>query len=171
MELLKKIETMVEGWLKPLPNWPRFMQSKLAGSLWWIVIILAIASMVGAIGDLFRLIGGLEDLGRASVSNEAVIAKGAISSGISLAANAAIAILLYFAYYFLRERQKPGWYLSLAALVVHAISVVLLAVLTFTAIGFIAKLLFGGIGVALLAYMLFQTRSHFMHTERSKGLK
>lgn len=169
MEILKKIEDLVSEWLRPLPSWPSFLQAKLARNLWWVALVFAIAYAVGALGDLINLLGRLGDLGKVPAINESFVAKSALGYGTSLVVKLLTAAILYYAVEPLRRKQKPGWYLLLTALTIGAVGVVAGAVLTFSTLGFITRLLFEGAGVALLTYMLFQTRSQFMHTENSKG--
>lgn len=169
MEIVKKFEDLVASWLKPLPRWPQVIQRQLAGRLWWMAVFIATACVVGAFGSLWGLLESLAALDNASAAESVRIARVVLDSGASLLTGVAVSLMLILAVRPLRQMQKSGWYFMFAALCLHAASVVVGAFFAFSALGFMVKLLFGSIGVTLLAYLLFQTQNQFMHTERSKG--
>jgi hypothetical protein len=169
MSVLNKVETMVSGWLKPVPHLPKGGQKWIAENAWWIVLIGVVASAIGilvAIGAIFTY---LAFVGNAAsyygVYTTSVYGGGwIVSTIVSLAFSVALLIVTAMAVKPLKAQQRQGWSLLFIGLVLRTLSVVLGAILSFSVLGFIFGLIFGAIGLAIYAYFLYEIKSHFVGT-------
>lgn len=174
MELIGNIERRVAEWCKPLPRLPKFVRVWLVDNSWWMTIVLAAAGIVGALGSFSALLSNVSTLGSPVVgyyASSTFLVWATVRSIIALALSATMATCLVFAVTPLRERQKRGWTLLFTALLVSAVMLVVNAVMTLNALGFITELIFGGFFLAVIGYGVIEIRNDFAHVETSKGAK
>jgi len=167
MSVLNKAETLVAGWLKPVPHLPKVAQKWFAENIWWIVLIGVIASVVGILVALGTIFTYLAFIGNATayygVYTTSVYGSGwIVSTIVSLAFSVALLIVTALAITPLKAHLRKGWSLLFLGLVLSAANVVLGAILSFNILGFIFGLIFGAIGLAITAYLLFEIKSHFV---------
>ena len=172
MELITKLENLVAGWTKSVPHLPAAGQKWLAHNVWWIVLIAAIATGIGilfAIGGLFTLIALL---GAVSSSIYGYYAVSSVSGLNVLSAVVAIVlsvlsgILLAMAVKPLQSVQHKGWKILFVVWLVEVATVVINAILSFSVLGFILGIIFGGIFSAVTGYFIFEIRGQFAHSTK-----
>lgn len=173
MELIAKLEKLVAGWLKQAPHLPNSATKWLGDNVWWMAVI---GLVVGALAALIVLTGVFTTaafLGSVGATYYVVqpTAWTVMSALVHLALLVVSVILMGIAIKPLQAKQKKGWTLLFATLIVSAVSVLLDAVLSLNVFTFITSLLFGAIGLAVGAYFLFEIRGQFMQVEKSKGVK
>lgn len=166
MEYITKLEKKVLGWLKDLPHLPLSAKKWLGINLWWIVLIVAVLSVIGFFASLNALFTTLTLLNSylgayfaVAVATPFTIVKiviGLAFSAISIA-------LLIAAIKPLKEKSKKGWVLLFVSLLVNAVSVVVLAVLTLNPFTFIMNVLFGAVVIGVGAYILAEVHGQFAH--------
>lgn len=165
MESIKKLENMIEGWLKPLPHLPANAQKWIAINIWWLeligVVILAFSG-IALLGTLGLALGITSTIFGVSTFSGLI----AISSIVSLASKAASVVVMAFAISPLKSLKKKGWDLLFIALLINCVSVVLSALIYFNAMNFITSLLSGAVGAAIGAYFLFEIRSYFVSVKK-----
>jgi uncharacterized membrane protein YfcA len=171
-----KAENKVGAWLRPVPHLPKSGQIWIAENAWWIVlagvIATAISIMLGlnGVSKYATFVGNANSyLGLYVTSPYA--AGWIFSAIISLALATVVVILLVSAITAIKEQQKKGWERLFLALMVEAISVIAGAFLTFNVFDFIFNVIFGGIGLAIAAYFVFEVRSYFVGSARHVTLK
>lgn len=172
MELINKLERSVTGWLKPLPNLPKSAQKWLAENVWWLALISAILTGI----SILVLIGSITAYsayvspaaGYNTVGFNAYAPGWILSSAISLVFSVVIVVLTALAVTPLKLKTKKGWTLLFIIYAISAIEVVVNAVLSFSVIGFIFGIIFGGIGLAIGGYFLLQIKSYFGSTVKAK---
>lgn len=161
MESIKKLENMIEGWLKPLPHLPANAQKWIAINIWWLeligVVILAFSG-IALLGTLGLALGITSTIFGISAFSGLL----AISSIISLAASAASVVVMAMAISPLKALKKKGWDLLFIALLINCASVVLSALIHMNGLNFLTSLFSGAIGAAIGAYFLFEIRSYFV---------
>lgn len=175
MKYIKKIERVVEGWLKKAPHLPKSGKQWLAENVWWIAlvgaIVYAISIMVG--------LSTLAFLGSINSVSSFYYVPGfttwtAITTVFNLVFAISIGVLLALSVNPLREMTKKGWTLLFIVLLINIINIVVSAVLSFAQAvsvsgvfgigGLMVSLLFGAIFAGVVAYFLFQIRPLFAHT-------
>lgn len=176
MNVVTRLEDTVLGWFKGVPHLPEGGRKWLGANVWWIVLIGAILSAFATLFAFTGLMGLLAIMGGAvpgasyyvvrTVTGVAIFA-----AVVSLVFLAAQAVLLGFAVYPLKERQKKGWVLLFASLLLQAVAVVVNAVVTFNVFGFITTIIFGAIFLAIGAYFVFEIHGQFAHVQKSKGVR
>lgn len=174
MKFISQLERTVLGWLKNVPHLPQSARQWIADNVWWVAVIGAVLSGLGALGLLLGVSESLSALNNPYVAYYAsatFVTWVIIKSIVSMIFIAATCILLAVAITPLKEKQKKGWVLLFAAWLLAALSVVVSAILTLNPFGLITNLIFGSLWVALLGYFLFEIHGQFAHTERSKGVK
>lgn len=169
MSVLHKIETLVSGWLKPVPHLPKAAQKWIAVNAWWIVLVGVIASAIGiltSIGAIMTYLTFMSNVsGYYSVYGTSPYAgTWMLATIVSLAFSAALLVTMALAIKPLKAHQRQGWSLLFIGFVLSAANVVLGAILSFSPLGFIFGLIFGAIGLAISAYFLFEIKSHFVGT-------
>ena len=167
MELLKKLEHMVAGWFKNVPDVPKEWRVWLGNNVWWIAIIGAVACAFAALATLGVLFGSFALFGAVAIQPVAstVIAWGVVHSLISLIFIVGQGALLLAAIQPLKAKYKRGWVLFFAAFLVSALSVVVNAVLSFNVGDFVVNIITGAIGLGIGGYFLFQMHGEFAHNE------
>lgn len=171
MELINKLERLVLGWVKDVPHLPEAARKWLGINVWWIVLIIAIIGGLGFLGALSGFFTYLSLIGASSSAyyiNATYTSVALLNSAVSLVFLGATVALLAFAVKPLKERQKKGWVLLFFTLLVEALSVVVGAVLSFSASAFIIQILFGAIGIAIGAYFITEIHSQFAHPVKAK---
>lgn len=178
---LKKLESLIEGWLAKVPHLPKNAQDWLAKNVWWVALIGAIAYGITVLVAL----GAISYLG-APAPNYTYFVPGYAAWSVTFALiqvlfSVVVGGLLAFAVQPLRAQTKKGWTLLFFVLLVGIVELVVNSLLgfvravTFGGAGIFAlsdllfTLLFGAIFAAVAAYFLFQIRSHFAHV--TKGAK
>ena len=166
MDFVTKLETRVLTWARNVPHLPAAGQKWLGVNMWWIVLIgaifsgfsflyglsklLTLISLIGAVSSAYYVTGNYTSL---AILNEAVNVVFITGTGL----------LLALAVKPLQHMQKKGWVLMFMTLLVEALSVVVGAVLSFSVVGFIINLLFGGIALAIGAYFIAEIHGQFSH--------
>jgi len=174
MDMLSQLERTVQGWLKGLPHLPLVVRKWLGDNIWWIVVIGAVLSGIAVLGLLIGLLTDLSALTTPYVSYYAsttFVTWVIIKTIVTLVFTALECVLLAMAVTPLKEKQKKGWVLLFAVLLLGVISAVVGAILTLNAFSFITSIIFSAIWVAISAYFLFEIHGQFAHVERSKGVK
>ncbi len=163
MEFTNKLETMVSGWVKNLPHLPVAGQKWLAENVWWIALIGAIVSGIGVLFGLVGLLFGGVGASFVYVIDPTLATWLVVASFVSLAFSAVRGLLLALAVTPLKAIQKKGWTYLFYTWLLQALAVVVGAVLSLSAFGFISGILLGAIGVAITGYFLFEIHGQFVH--------
>lgn len=168
MSVVRQLETKVAGWLKPVPPLPTNAQKWLAENVWWLAIISVVASVIGMFILFNAIMAYLAFLGAAIgfYSAQTYASGWIVATLLSLVFSIATTVLTALAINPLKKLQKKGWDLLFLALLVGAVSVLVSAVASLNLGIFISDIIFGGIGLAIGAYFLFQLRSYFVKTTR-----
>jgi uncharacterized membrane protein YhaH (DUF805 family) len=177
MELINKLEKIVAGWLRPLPNLPKSGQKWLAENVWWLALISAILTGIsillslGAIATYASYSASLASVGAYSYIAAASYGSGWIISAIvTLIFSVIIVLLTALAVNPLKAMKNRGWQLLFVIYLVSAVEVVVNAVLSYSVIGFIFGIIFGAIGLAIGGYFLLQIKSYFGSTAKAKHI-
>lgn len=174
MEFLSQIERTVLGWIKSIPHLPDTVRKWLGDNVWWLVAVAAVLCGIAALGFLVGLLGQFTTLATTAVSyyaSSTFVAWVMVQTAVAFVFTALEAALLGFAIMPLKEKQKKGWVLVFAALLLCLISVVVNAILTLNTLGFVTSIMFGVVMLAIWAYFLFEIHGEFAHVERTKSLK
>jgi len=166
MESIKKIEDMIEGWLKPIPHLPTNWRKWISENIWWITLIGVILSVLGLLGLAVALLGAMSIIGTATViygayTPVAYTGMQLVSSLVSLVLLAVTVVITAMAVKPLHVLSKKGWDLLFLAFLVGIVSQVVSAVLTINPALIITNLIGALIGAAISAYFLFEVRSYF----------
>jgi predicted lysophospholipase L1 biosynthesis ABC-type transport system permease subunit len=173
-KFMEKSEAMIAGWLKPLPQLPTSACKWVAENIWWITMLGAVLSAIGTLFMIFAFMSAITLVGvTTGVYGSYVVS--AAYTGIAVF-TMAVAILFMIATVGiiakavtpLKNADKKGWSLLFWLLMLRALAVVCGAVLTYSFFGFIASVIYGGIGLAIAAYLLFEIKSYFIKVEKSK---
>jgi len=162
MELVHKLENMIEGWFKPLPHMPAEGRKWLSENIWWITLIGVILAALG-IFSLYNALNALNSLNNSFGGIWTVAVEQAhggmwtTSIYISMALLAATAAIEVVAISPLKVMSKKGWDLLFLAGIVGVVSGVVQAVLNVE----IPNLIFTILGAAIGAYLLFEIRPSF----------
>jgi len=168
MSVVRQLETKVAGWLKPVPPLPTNAQKWLAENVWWLAIISVVASvigmfiLIGAITAYITFLGAVVGLYPAQTYGSGWI----VVTLLSLLFGITTTVLTALAINPLKKSQKKGWDLLFLTLLVSATSILVSAVASLDLGRFIGGIIFGGIGLAIGAYFLFQIRSYFVKTTK-----
>ncbi len=174
MEALSKLEHKVADLLKGVPHLPSGAQKWLGENIWWIVAIAAGLGVIGALSLLATLFGSLSTLSSpfiAYYTSATYVARASLEVGVALVFVVIQSALLIAAVRPLKERQKKGWTLLFALLVLSAVSIVVGAIVALNPFSFVVDIIFGALWIAISAYFLFEIRGEFARVERSKGVK
>lgn len=174
MEALGKIEKKILTWLKGVPHLPESARKWLGDNVWWIALIGAILTAIAVLFSIIGIFGVLSVLGTVGATYYAAstFTSWAIVTGlVGLAFSVLQGLLLATAVKPLQSKQKKGWVLLFATLLLGALSVVVTAILTLNPFTFIVNILFGAIWLAISGYLLFEIHGQFAHVEKSKGVK
>jgi drug/metabolite transporter (DMT)-like permease len=174
MEVLSKLERIVAGWLKSVPHLPNGTRRWLGDNVWWFAVVGVVLGVIGVLGLIVALLGSLSTLANPIVvyyASSTFLTWVIIKTIIALVFAGFQVALLAFAVNPLKEKQKKGWVLLFAVLLLGALSTVVNALITLNPFGFITSVIFGALWLAVLAYFLFEIHGQFAHVERSKGVK
>jgi len=164
MSVVDKLETVAEGWLKPVPHLPINARKWLAENVWWLSIVSVIASIIGFFIIVSTILTYMSVIGAvAGFYSTQVYGTGWIfSTLLSLGFSVAVTVLTAFAVVPLRAAKKKGWDLLFMALIVGALSAVVGALVRLDLGALIGGIIVGAILVAIGAYFLFEIRSYFV---------
>ncbi len=174
MEMLSKLERTVLGWLKSVPHLPANVRRWLGDNVWWIAAIGAVLTGLAALGQLLSIFSTLETVNSPIImyyASSAFVTWVIIKTIVAFIFTGLTCALLAMAIMPLKEKQKKGWVLLFAALLVQAIAVFTGAILTLNPFNFITNIIFGALWIAISAYFIFEIHSQFAHVERSTGVK
>lgn len=165
MELLRKLETTIHGWMKNLPHLPKGAQKWLGDNVWWIVLIVTILSGLGLLFAIIGLFALVALFGAVSadyyVYGAGPSAWAVTTSVISLLFSVAGLALYAMAIKPLKAKSAKGWNLLFLAWAVYAVAVVVNSILSFNPFSLIFGLLFGAVFAAISAYFLFEIHGEF----------
>lgn len=169
MELVKKLESMVAGWLKPLPHLPASVTKWISANIWWITLVGVILSVIGVFSLISALlvaaalVGGVTSIYGIEVvsSYHSFSLFGSLVPIIFLVATI---VLTAMAVSPLKLNHKKGWDLLFLTLILQAVSVVVSAIAYLNVFSFVYSIIFGAISVAISAYFLYEIRSYFVGT-------
>lgn len=168
MSVVRQLETKVAGWLKPVPPLPINAQKWLAENVWWLAIISVVVSVIGMFILFSAIMAYLAFLGAAiGIYSAQTYASGwIVATLLSLVFSIVTTILTALAINPLKKSQKKGWDLLFLTMLVSAASILVGAVVGLDLGRFIGGIIFGGVGLAIGAYFLFQIRSYFVKTTK-----
>jgi hypothetical protein len=172
---MEKSEAMIAGWLKPLPQLPTSARKWFAENIWWVTMLGVVLSAIGTLFMIFAFLSAITLVGITMGPYGSYITSA--YSGVAIFAMA-VAILFMVATVGimtkavmpLKNAEKKGWVLLFWLLMLRVLAVVCGAVLTYNFFGFIAGVIYGGIGLAIAAYLLFEIKSYFIKVEKSKTI-
>jgi uncharacterized membrane protein YhaH (DUF805 family) len=174
MNILTHLEHKIASWFKSVPGLPSGSRKWLGDNAWIITIVflvsIALSIMLGVSG-LDRQLSMMNSSASSYYVSSAGETWSVIVTSISLAFLAIQAALLAFAIKPLKEKQKKGWVLLFAALLVDAVAIAVNALLSLNLIVFIISILFNAIGLAVIGYFLYEIHGQFAHVEKSRGSK
>lgn len=174
MDIITRLERVVLRWARNLPHLPVAGQKWLGENVWWIVLIIAIItgiSFLVALAGLFTLISLIGSVSSTYFVTGDHLSLGILNATVGLVFLLANGILLATAIKPLQQLQKKGWVLIFVSLLVEALSVVASAILSYSVAGFVINLLFGGILLAIIAYLLAEIHSQFGHVIKARAKK
>lgn len=176
MNIVTRLEDTILGWFKGVPHLPTGGRKWLGANVWWIALIGAILAGLATIFTFTGLMGLLAIMGGAVPGAayyvvQTVTGLAILAAVVSLVFLAAQAVLLGVAVRPLKDRQKKGWVLLFASLLLEAVAVVVNAVISFSIFGFITSIIFGAIFIAIGAYFVFEIHGEFAHVQKSKGVR
>ncbi len=172
MESIQKLEKRLAGYFKQLPNLPQAGRTWLAENVWWLALISVIISALSLVYALIGVISlvvwtATPVFYGAYYSATAISAAWITSASLTLLFVLVITVLMAQAVPFLRTMRYRGWMLLFTVYLVNALRIVVMALLTGSITGFIAGIIFGAIGLAIVGYFLFQIRSFFGAGEKT----
>lgn len=174
MELLRKIERKLLEWTKNVPHLPAGGRRWLGENVWWIALVGAILSAIGALFSVIAVLGLLSIVGTVAATYyvaSTFTAWAIVTNLVNLVFVVLGMALLFMAVKPLQLKQKKGWVLLFASWLLSIVSVVVSAILTLNPFTFIANILFGAVGLAISGYFLFEIHSQFAHVEKTQGVK
>lgn len=165
MQLLHKLETLIHGWMKNVPHLPEGARKWLGTNVWWIVLIGVIISGLSLLFALFGIFALMALIGSVSstyyVNGTSFAAWGIVTGLITFVISAFSLVLTALAITPLKAKQKKGWVLLFAALLVNVAGSVVGAILAFNPFTFIFSLIFTAVFAAIAAYFLFEIHGQF----------
>lgn len=174
MDIVRQMERTVLGWFSRVPHLPPEVKKWLGVNVWWIAAIAAAICGLAALGLFVGLLGQMAALTGTALSyyaSSTFLVWLIVRTIVSLVFTAFVCALLVMAVTPLKAKQRKGWVLVFTALLISLIGAVAGAVLTLDTFGFITRILFSLVMLAIWAYFLFEIHSEFAQVERSKGVK
>jgi len=168
MKLIDQLESKVAEWLKSVPHLPVNVTKWLSENIWWITLVGVITSIIGTIVMIFGIFSMISLMGTVShfygyyYATSSYTWWNVITSLVSIIFMAATVALSAMAIAPLKATQKKGWTILFIILALRAVALVIEAILNFNIVGFISTIVFGAIGIAISAYLLYEIRSHFV---------
>lgn len=161
MEIVKQLETTIEGWLKPVPHLPADWRKWLSENVWWLVIISVVVTAYAMV-NIYQAATALDSLrSYLSYFNADVSSGWSTSMMVSMALLAVSTVVMVMAISPLKEHKKRGWDLLFIATLVSVLSTVASSLVMFNVGNLISSLIGAAIGGAIGMYLLFEIRSHF----------
>lgn len=176
MEFVAKLENQISKWLKNVPHLPVNGQKWLADNIWWIVVVGAVVAGIaflftlGALFSAIALLGAVGDPIYGYYITSGVTGWAVVSTVVGLVFLAIQAIFMGLAVNPLKEKKHRGWRLLFFVWLISAVALVVDAILTLSPVSFIFSLIFGAIGLAIGAYLIYEIRGHFIGSS-AKGSK
>jgi hypothetical protein len=167
MDQLKKLESIISGWLKPVPNLPQSVKKWLSENIWWLAIISLVVSVISALVLVGAIVAysaatAIIDVNSVYTPNNVVYdGTWLISAIFDLVVIILTVVILASAIKPLQSLRYRGWFLLFILLILSTIRLVVSAILSLNVFVFIMDIIFGAIGLAIAAYLLFQIRGRF----------
>jgi uncharacterized membrane protein YfcA len=166
MDQIKKLETIVGNWLKPLPDIPLAAKKWIAENIWWLAIISLVASIISAITLIFGIIS--YSAATATINTYSYYVHGLQYSTtwltgalVDLVVLVLTIVITASAIKLLQDLRYRGWFLLFLLLVLSAIHTVVGAIVSLNVGVFLLDIVFGAIVLFIAAYLLFQIRGQF----------
>jgi hypothetical protein len=162
MDSTRKIEKIIEEWLRPLPHLPIVWRKWLAKNVWWITFVAVIISVI----VLFGLFGAISLFSTMPafylmVLHSSMIANDGwlwlLSVYVSIALLVLAIVFEAMAISPLKAFKKRGWDLIFLAYLVGVVSGVISAILNLDILGLVSA----AISAAISAYFIFEIKSYF----------
>lgn len=174
MKFVDKLETMIEGWLKPAPRLPAAGRKWLGENIWWLVLVGVILSAIAFFMSLAGIFTAMSLIGAVGLYGTYVASAydgmWFVAAVVSLAFTALSVLVMATAISPLKVKNKKGWSLLFLAWVINAVALVVNIILSFSPVTLIAGVIVGGIVLAVSAYLLFEIKSEFARvTKTSKA--
>ena len=166
MDSIKKLENMVEGWLKPFPHLPANWRKWIGENVWWMTLVgvilsgLAVLAMAGAILTAMSFLGAATSIYGIYVA-QSYSSWWMISSVVALVFMVSIVVLTAMAIQPLKSFKKKGWDLLFLTSVIGVASMVVSVVMNLNALNLIPNLISAIISATISMYFLFEIRSQF----------
>lgn len=167
MDNVKKLEVLIQDWLKPLPHLPIDAQKWIANNVWWMALVAAFGSAIATLMTINGISAYMNFIDNAP-SYIGFYAVSSYATGwiwnavIGLLFLAAATVLFSKAVTPLKEHRRWGWDLMFLVTLLGAVRAFLDAVFAFSFTGFLFGVLFGLLGLAIGAYLLLEIRSYFV---------
>jgi len=163
LKYIKKAEALISDWLKDVPHLPKGAQKWIAENIWWITLVCAILSAISVLTGLMAFFAALAAWGTVPYAyGYGIGGFWVVSALLAIVFSAVTAGILAKAITPLKTQKATGWHLLFMLFMVDVIYVVVSALFSYGVIGFIFNLIFGAIGLAISAYLLFEIKSHFV---------
>lgn len=168
MDKLHQFEQTAAGWYKDVPHLPVNVRKWIAENIWWIVLVVVIISIFGAL-SLFSLLTGVSMMtagyGMYGYGyNHAATGMALGAAWIGLAALVLQVVIQAMAIAPLKDGRKKGWDLLFLSDLVYFAFAVVGSVISFQFFGIVGPF----IGTAIGLYFLFEIRSHFLQSKTAK---
>lgn len=165
METVKKFESILEEWLKPLPHLPAEWRKWLANNAWWMTLISAILSGLSALAYVGTLLDALSLRGFTGFYGYYVpqIYSGLwfFATIVSLAFLVITTVFSATAVNPLKVMSRKGWDLLFLVYIVSLISAIVNQLLVFNYANMIYSLISLVISAAVGGYILFEVKGYF----------
>ena len=157
MESIKKLENLIEGWLKPIPHLPAEWRKGLSENIWWITLLVVVIDGMAALG-IYQAATYVSQFtnyfAMAGVSN---VAGWTMPMIISIALFLLTAVIMAMAISPLKGMKRKGWDLLFMSTIVSVVA----SVFNYGNGNIITSLIGAAIGAVVGMYFLFEIRSHF----------
>jgi hypothetical protein len=173
METVHKLESTLDGWLKPLPHLPTLWRKWLAANVWWLTMIFVVLSVFGVLALVGSLFTALSIFGFTTTFYGYYVPQAygswwIVTSVVSLGFLVATVMAAGAAVNPLREKKKRGWELLFLAYVISFASSLVSVVLNFNTFTFMPALFGTVLSAAISAYFLFEVREYFGRKKATK---
>lgn len=165
MKIVKKIEKLVEEWIRPLPRLPKSAQKWVAINIWWLQLVGVVVLAISGVGILATLSLALNaNTAVFDLSNLGGITMPIISI-ISLVSMLLNVIVMGMAVSPLKSFKRKGWDLLFIAVLINCFSVFLSAITRLSFSAFVSSVFSGAVIIIISTYLLFEIRSFFVSTK------
>lgn len=161
---LQKLETMVDGWYKKLPQMPESSRKGLAGAFWWVALVLGILQLWGA-WSLWNLAHYMDNINRAADYVNDYFGYQVVDNSLNFFYYLAVifivaeAVILLLAAPNLKAWKKVGWNLLFISVLLN-VAYGFVRMFSHVGGGF-GSFLWGLIVAAAVGYFVFQVRDYF----------